>query len=249
MTSTSRSDRIRRLLYETLIVPEAHTRVFDARFQFEVYEVFHTHPVTRWGHLLCTPIVNISLLALATALPFTHAARFGWLTFDSAAVAALITLALYAGVQGAWAIAMTPVLAIAVGLAHMLAAALGPRLVPGAVAIALAAVFVQTWSHAFEPVPPPWSGSYRWITLREFVVRTTRLRLAVLSLVALLVFPVLELWAAPRIWPVQLAQLMMRAGLRPALARSMRYRVQAILADARRGWTLPPQESVDADRN
>src|SRR5438105_4980590 len=45
--------KLRRLLYEALIVPSAHTRVFDAKFQLEVYEVFHTHGGTRWVHLLC----------------------------------------------------------------------------------------------------------------------------------------------------------------------------------------------------
>lgn len=238
---------IRRLLYEALIVPSAHTRVFDATFQLEMYEVFHTTSATRVGHLLCTPIANISLLAAATAFPFVPVTPLGWMTFDGAALAALLALAVYVAVHGTWAFVMAPVLMLSVGMAHILAAALGPSAVPGGLAIALAAAVVQTFSHAFEPVPPPWSGSYRWISLKEFLLRTPTLRLALLAAVAVLVFPVLELWACPRIWPVQFVQVAMRAGLRPALARRIRSRVQSILTDARTGWALPPSEGADTD--
>jgi uncharacterized membrane protein YGL010W len=243
MTIVSASDRFRRLLYEALIVPSAHTRVFDAAFQLEVYEVFHTRAATRWGHLFCTPVVNVSLLALATALPFTPPAALGWLTFDGAVLAALIALVLYVAVHGAWAVVMIPVLAVSVGLAQAVAAALGPSLLPVALAVAFTAALLQTFSHAFEPVPPPWSGGYRWITMKEFLVRTPPLRLAALSAIAVLIFPVLEFWASPRIWPVQIAQSMMRAGLWPARAERHRRRVHAILSDAREGWALPPLET------
>ncbi len=217
----------RRLLYDALIVPSAHTRVFDATFQLDVYEVFHTHPITRWAHLVCTPIVNISLLAAATVLP------------HGAPLAALIALSLYCLVQGWGALLMIPVLAVSVGFAYPLAAFLGGS-VPTAFAIAYAAAFAQTLSHGFEPVPPPWSGSYRFITLKEFLFRTPPLKLAGLVFASALIFPVLEFWASPRIWPVQIVHLMMRAGMRPALARRTRRRVLEILSDARKGWALPP---------
>jgi hypothetical protein len=232
------SSRFRRLLYEALIVPSAHTRVFDSEFQHEVYEVFHTRAATRWIHRLCTPIANISLLATATALPFA--------SFDGAILAAIIALLGYLAVHGAWALAMIPVLAFAVAAAHILAGALGPWVVTGGLSIAFYAAFIQTLSHAFEPVPPPWSGSYGWITLKEFLLRTPPLKLVVLSAVAVLIFPVLEFWAAPRIWPVQIIQLLMNAGFRPAFALRTRDRVRAIFADARNGWSLPPL-NTDSD--
>ena len=247
MQLTSQPERIRRLLYDALIVPGAHTRVFDSGFQLELYEVFHTTTITRVGHLLCTLIANISLLALATAVPFIPSIQLGWLTLDGAVLAAAITLAAYLAVHGKWTLVLAPVLAVSVALAHMLGAALGPRLVPGAFAIAYAAAFVQTLSHAFEPVPPPWSGSYRWITLKEFLARTPRFKVVALSAVSILVFPVLELWASPRIWPVQVAQLGMKAGLQPVQARRMHNRVQTILSDARKGWAMPSLKSNDAD--
>jgi hypothetical protein len=231
--------RLRRLLYEALIVPGAHTRVFYADFQLEVYEVFHTRRATRWMHLVCTLIVNVCLLAAATALPLPMI-RVAGLRLDGTVLTAVIALAGYVVVHGAWAAMMIPVLLVAVGLAHSLASALGAWVVPGGLEIAFAAALLQTFSHAFEPVPPPWSGGYRWISLREFLLRTPPLRLVLLTSVALVVFPVLEFWASPRIWPVQIVHFMMRAGLRPALASRTRSRVRAILADARNGWNLPP---------
>jgi hypothetical protein len=129
VTLISQLKRFRRLVYEALIVPGAHTRVFDSAFQLELYEVFHTTTITRVGHLLCTLIANVSLLALATAVPFVPSVHPGWLTLDGAVLAALITLAAYVAIHGKWAIVMAPRLAVSVALAQMLAASLGPRLI------------------------------------------------------------------------------------------------------------------------
>src|SRR5689334_17510071 len=130
---------LRRLFYEALIVPEAHTRVFDADFQLEVYEVFHTRWTTRWMHILCTVIVNVSLLAAASTISFP---AFGWHT-DCAVIGALFTLLVYFAVHGAWVLATAPVLLIAVGLAHMFASTLGASVVPHALEVAYVAALVQ----------------------------------------------------------------------------------------------------------
>src|SRR5947207_11382779 len=122
---------LRRLLYEALIVPEAHTRVFDADFQREVYEVFHTRRTTRWMHILCTVIVNVSLLAAASAISFPALHSSGW-HLDGAVLSAAIAFAAYFAAYGAWAFATTPVLLAAVGLAHVLARTLGTSVVPHA---------------------------------------------------------------------------------------------------------------------
>lgn len=232
-------ERLRRLLYNLLIVPGAHTRVFDADFQLEVYEVFHTHPLTRWGHLICTPIVNIALLAAASRLPMPSLHFAGWL-IDGAVVAAGITMVGYFAVHGAWAAFMIPVLFAAIAFERWLAALYGPWTLQGSLEIAALAAFVQTFSHSFEPIPPPWSGTYGWISLRKFILRTPLVKLACATFAFIAVYPWLEFWASPRIWPVQMTHLMMRAGLRPSLAGPMRARVRAIFADARNGWTLPP---------
>jgi hypothetical protein len=53
------------------------------------------------------------------------------------------------------------------------------------------------------------------------------------------VFPLLEIWAAPRVWVLQVLHLMMRAGYRPALRDRLESRVIQILDDARTGWAQP----------
>src|SRR3954470_4584784 len=51
------------------IVPQAHYAVRDRDLQMTLYELFHTHPISRIGHAVCTPIVCLSALAVL--------ARFG----------------------------------------------------------------------------------------------------------------------------------------------------------------------------
>ncbi len=229
---------LRRLLYEALIVPEAHTRVFDADFQLEVYEVFHTRRTTRWMHILCTVIVNVSLLAAASAIPIPWLRNSAW-NVDGAVLGAAIAFLGYFAVHGAWAVATAPVLLIAIGLAHILAAILGASVVSHALGIAFAAAFVQAFSHGFEPVPPPWSGGYHWISIREFLFRTPKIRILRLTMASFLIYPLLEMWASPRIWPVQVLHFLMKAGFHPVLASRTRERVRQILADPRNGWALP----------
>src|SRR5690242_90146 len=68
----SMASRRVRLAHALFIVPQAHVR-FDAAFQGEMYELFHRRPLARYGHLICTPLINVALLALlALAIPGTH---------------------------------------------------------------------------------------------------------------------------------------------------------------------------------
>ena len=149
------TSRKQKWLYDALIVPASHTQVFDGEFQIEMYEVFHTRSVARWGHAICTPIANVGLLALAAELPWLHRAPGALFALDGAALAALIALAFYVGVHGAVALGMAPVLALAVLAAHALGDLLGAHAVTGALAVAISAAFVQTLTHIHEPVPPP----------------------------------------------------------------------------------------------
>ena len=229
---------IDRWLHRALIVPAAHTRVLDRELQAELYEVFHTRPVARWGHALCTPVVNVALLALAAHFPGLEAERPGALfALDGAVIAGLVTLLGYVIAQGAVALAMAPVLAVAVLLAQLLAGALSP---PWLALVVYLAALAQTLTHAPEPVPPPWSGSYGWLEASEFLRRTSWLRLLGFGAVTATIYTLLELWASPRIWPLQLAHFAMRFGFFPERAARLRARVAQILADARNGWHVPP---------
>jgi hypothetical protein len=88
-------------------------------------------------------------------------------------------------------------------------------------------------------VPPPWASGNRFGPVREVLARSPASRIVALAVASLLVFPVLELWAAPRIWPLQLAHALGRLGWFRARAERMAARVRAIHEDARAGWETP----------
>lgn len=230
--------RLSRWVQAALIVPSAHTRVLDAEHQSEMYEVFHTGALARWGHSVCTPIINVALLALAGELVVVLRTGGGDVALDGMLCAAAIALVCYLAVHGIWAMAMAPVLALALGAAIGLRALLGEHLVIGAAAILLATVLLQTFSHVGEPLPPPWSRTrsfaptlpaLRALSLREF---------ASIALASLVLYPALELWAAPRVWPLQLAHLLGRAGWFRERHERLAKRVAEIHADARNGWPI-----------
>jgi hypothetical protein len=71
-------------------------------------------------------------------------------------------------------------------------------------------------------------------------LRTTRpAYLAYAALLALTVHPMLELWGTPRVWPLQVQHLLMRAGYRPDLKRRIDERVAAIVANPGSDWRDP----------
>lgn len=231
--------RTTRLAHALLIVPQAHVR-FDRTFQGEMYELFHRRPLARYGHLLITPIITIALLAaLVVAVP---PATLGGLHIDGAlaGAAAIALWSLYVD-RGAGVI-MLPIAAVAVLGARELAGALGSHALLASLAIVWAGGFAQALSHASEPIPPPWTGSHRFVTLGEWLRSAPAMRIVGLALLSPTVFPLLEIWAAPRVWVLQVLHLMMRAGYRPALRERLAVRVVEILSDARTGW---PQPEID----
>ena len=104
--------------------------------------------------------------------------------------------------------------------------------------------FAQALSHASEPIPPPWTGSHRFMSLGEWLRSAPLARIIALALLSPTVFPLLEIWAAPRVWVLQALHLMMRAGYRPALREQLEVRVVEILDDARTGWAQPELDAA-----
>jgi hypothetical protein len=211
-----------RLAHALFIVPQAHVR-FDRTFQAEMYELFHRRPLARYGHLLVTPVINIGLLAaLAAAAP-------------AAGIVGAVAIALWSlhvdRIAGA---IMLPIIAAALAVQ-----ALAPHSLLVWLAIVWAGGFAQALSHACEPIPPPWTGSHRFLSLGEWLRSAPATYIVALGLLTPTVFPLLEIWAAPRVWVLQAVHLMMRAGYRPALRDRLEVRVLAILDDARAGWAQP----------
>jgi hypothetical protein len=183
--------------------------------------------------MFCTPVINVALLALlALAWPGTHV---GPLVVDGALAGAL-AIALWSLHVDRTAGLVTVPIAIAAAFVSRELAHLGPLWLA---ALVWAGGFAQALSHAAEPVPPPWTGSHRFMTLGEFVRAAPLPRMIGLGLLTPTVFPLLEVWAAPRVWVLQVLHLMMRAGYRPALRAQLERRVIEMLDDARTGWAQP----------
>ena len=211
-----------RLAHALLIVPQAHVRL-DRTFQAEMYEAFHRRPLARYGHLLVTPVINIALLAaLTSAAP-------------AAGIVGAAAIALWSlHVDRVAGVIMLPIIAAAMA-AHAL-----DGLSPLAwLAIVWAGGSAQALSHASEPIPPPWTRSHRFVSLGPWLRSAPATNILALALLSPTVFPLLEIWAAPRVWVLQVLHLMMRAGYRPALRDRLEIRVAEILDDARTGWAQP----------
>lgn len=218
--------RARTVVRYLTIVPRAHYAVLDRDLQMTLYELFHTHPVSRVAHAVCTPLICVSALAaLAQAGPpsgvpgpalalafaallaangFLHGRRTGLLT---AAVVAAMTL--------------VATLFAAHGGPHTLAFSLGGMLAAGA---------LQTWSHAFEPVPPPLSGQPGFVALGVWRTRAPLGRKVAAAALSVTAYVVLELLAAPRILPCQLRVYALASGRTPAERGALDREVTALRA-------------------
>jgi uncharacterized membrane protein YGL010W len=194
------------------IVPKAHYAVLDADLQMTLYELFHTHRISRVGHAVCTPIVCFSALAtlaqvklpapldaLSLALPLAallaanghlHGRRIGVLT---TVIVATMTLA--------------ATFFAAAGVSHALALSVGGMVLAGA---------LQTWSHSFEPVPPPLSGQRGFVPFGVWWSHASPGRKLAAAALATTVFVALELLASFRILPCQLRVYALALGATPS---------------------------------
>lgn len=216
-----------RLAHALFIVPRAHVR-FDRMFQTEMYELFHRRAPARLAHLICTPLINVALVTAVAAL--VPGGAF-------IAAGAIVLWSLYVDrIAGLLVIPLA--LAAAVG-SREVASLFGEHVVVGALGVAFAGGFAQAVSHASEPIPPPWTGSHCFMPLGRWLRSAPPTRIAILALLSPTVFPLLEVWAAPRVWVLQALHLMMRAGYRPELRARLESRVVEMLADARTGWPQP----------
>jgi uncharacterized membrane protein YGL010W len=212
------------------IVPKAHYAVFDADLQMTLYELFHTNRISRAGHAVCTPIVCFSALAalaqvrlpapldaphLSLALPlaallgangYLHGRRIGVLT---TVTVALMTLA--------------AILSAAAGIPHTLALSVGGMLLAGA---------LQTWSHSFEPVPPPLSGQREFLPFGVWWSQASPGRKLAAAVLAMTAFIALELLASFRILPCQLRGYAIAFGSAPSERMALDRRIAELRACA-----------------
>jgi hypothetical protein len=196
-----------------LIVPASHVHIFDRAFQIEMYALFHRRWICRLGHAVCTPIVIASLFALATKLhPMAGVA------------AALVLFATYVHFDRR----VAAILALPVALALLAGRWFSSHSYSTIAAVMVGAAAVQAISHGVEDLPPPLSRGFR--PVREFLRQASLAQIASLVLLSSFYF-FLELWASPRVWPIQVHSLMLRlSGGESRRALSERVREHVALA-------------------
>lgn len=221
-----------RLARALLIVPAAHYRVHDADFQAEMYALFHTRAGCRLGHMACTPAVMLGLF-----LVLGRVAPPGW-TWPLPAALGLVVVAWGLRVDRLAGAVMVPLVALTLAAARALEAVAAHPLALGA-ALAVGGAALQMLSHGFEDIPPPLSGRAGWVPARAWLAAASAARVVGLGVLSLAVFTWLELWASPRVWPLQVLHVLMRAGHRPDLRARLAARVGEILAHPEREWREP----------
>lgn len=196
-----------RLLHHLVIVPAAHTRVFDFPLQMRLYDLFHRRTLSLVGHAICTPIIVFFMLASAA-----HAG-LPWVPAPSLAVLlAAMLIAYYLYVDKLVGVVLLPYVAALTGAAAWFAAYWGP----GSLSISLIGVLVfttlQTYSHILDGIPPPLSRGPGLQPVGEWARQTPIGKIVVSALLGTTVYVALEMFAAPRVLACQVARMLSRLG-------------------------------------
>ncbi|MFN7145317.1 MAG: hypothetical protein ACK4YP_16205, partial [Myxococcota bacterium] len=228
-----------------LVAPYTQLTFFSYDLQAFLYEVFHSHRVTRLGHFVFMLAVNFFVLVALVPLapgphPTAHAPLAPGLT--GATLYAGVLLAWYAALAaktGFWALAgvMAPVVAALCvgahawyGLTFTLDPAARSFLAPTPLHAnpwlgMTGSAFLIALSHGAEPrLPPRVTECDEWRSLREYVLGRPHEELgagrrairATRVVLQLLYGTVDEWWASPRLMPYTFLMLMFRCGYRPA---------------------------------
>jgi hypothetical protein len=168
------------------VAPRIQYDLADVEYQAYAFELFHRRFLTRLVHYFTVPGISLCLcvfgahfslwsgsprwangaLAFAAAASLLHAvwcARRGLWPVAIATIAVLVAMWL-----GGTAIAMRTALPGARWFHPTGALATNPLV--GAYALAL----IETTSHYLEPVPPPITASWRWMSMLDFLRRGGR---------------------------------------------------------------------------
>lgn len=214
-----------------LVVPEAHVRQLDLHFQTAWYDVFHRTRPNQISHVLCMgPIVWV-MLVFACLVPLPGLTPPG---LDLGLVLACALLAAYGTMDRGLGLVMAPVMAAIWASAHLLVGALGAGALPLALVVLAVAGALQTWTHAFEDIPPPLSGAEGWVTVSEWRRKTSLPRLMLTFVLSLSVYILVEIISSPRLFGVQVFKLMLCLGYKPSVRAEIAAESRRILATSTR---------------
>ncbi len=233
----TRGSRVRDWIF---IVADAPTRVFDVRYQLELYEVFHTRPFSRSTHAIGITAGVLGYLLAATAWPRPFVG-------SGATLLTMILAIWYVGLHrrvGLWTL---PGLGVLWGLALVGAAWLpevGAAPLWAGLGLMVGGGTLCWIGHWVEPVPPPLSGSEGFVPIEAFV----RGRPWYVSLYAFLAFPIWvfhEVMAAPKLFPyLTILWLAPRDEALGRLLEECRGRVEPILEGGLRAASPPSEGAI-----
>ncbi|HSN98305.1 MAG TPA: hypothetical protein VLS89_08400, partial [Candidatus Nanopelagicales bacterium] len=202
-------------------------RQLDLHLQTAWYDVFHRSRINQVSHALCMGPIVWSLLVLASAAPWLRV-DLPW--FDLGLVAAGALTIAYIAMDRVLGLVMAPIVAALWWTAHLFVGARGEGALPAALAVLIIAGALQTWTHAFEDVPPPLSGTSGWVPVAAWR-RTTPLSRQLLAFaLTLSVYILVEIASSPRLLGVQVFKLLLRLGYQPSVRAELTHESTRILS-------------------
>jgi uncharacterized membrane protein YGL010W len=204
-----------RLIDYIMITPDAQTRIFDLRYQVELYEIFHGTRLSRTLHALCTPVITWSLFVLATLIPLRGPALMAALpaaTLNGAFGLMGVLLLWYLRLDALVTLIAAPILVAMWITSSLFSAALGGAAGWYGLGLLVVGSTIQDFSHAVEPLPPPLSGSGHFGKGKSILAEMP-LKMRIYTLIGgLSIFAFLELISSPRIFAVQILNSLRRFG-------------------------------------
>ena len=205
------------IIEHLLTIPEAQVRIFDLKWQSTFYTVFHQTKTSKLLHTLCMAPIVFSLFALASYIDFSDAAVIdslsGLTAINGAFVVLIVSAIWYLLMDVTIGLVTMPIIVAFWLLANAFNAYFGFNGVYVAIGTLFLFSFIQTVSHQPEPVPPPHSGSKKFVAYKKWMkIASVGQKVKVVLLFP--VFTCVELISSPRLLPVQVLRLMHRFGYR-----------------------------------
>ncbi|MFT3772954.1 MAG: hypothetical protein QM820_46810 [Minicystis sp.] len=219
-----------------VIVPEAQVHLLELQWQLDVYEAFHTARWNRLSHIVCFYPLLWTYFAFGACVSLADAPL--WAAFPHATRATLalgllpILATWYLLLDRLVGLVLLPVLVAMALSANVFAAHFGGD----AAQIVLLAVVVPnmvvlTLTHGLEPMPPPWSGSNRFVPMQTWRRTMPLLWQAKAAAVTLTTGLLLEYWAAPRFVPIQVLKILHLFGYKREMTALAQQRARALHVD------------------
>lgn len=215
-----------------LTIPEAQTRIFDLEWQSTFYTVFHQTRTSRLLHALCMAPICFSLFLLATYWDLGTGSLFRTLPELTAINGSIIILMIcsiwYIAMDRTVGFATMPVILGFWLLANGTHYLMGMSGVWFGLALLFGASAIQTISHQPEQVPPPHSGTDKFMSFPEWQQKASFWHKFKVS-VMFPIFTMVELISSPRLMPVQILRLMHKFGYRKDMEARNNLRARRVL--------------------